>query len=77
MFMYHYLTPLLFGLAFVLLWLDRAGWTTPEAIRRQRATYFAALAAAVAGFVLVSPLTYGFSAAGYDEWLSALVRSWR
>lgn len=77
LFLYHYLTPLTFAVAFVLLWLDRFGWTREGNIRDQRRSYFVVLALAVIGFLAVSPLTYGFSAGGYDEWLAAFVRSWR
>jgi len=77
LFLYHYLTPLLFSLAFVLLWLDRLGWGAPDGPRPQRVSYAVVIALAVAGFVLVSPLTYGFSVGGYDEWLAGFVRSWR
>jgi hypothetical protein len=68
---------LLFGLAFALLWLDRSGWARADDLRAQRRSYFVVFALAIAGFVVVSPLTYGFSVGGYDEWLAALVRSWR
>ena len=37
LFLYHYLTPLVFSVAFVLLWLDRAGWARPGGLRDQRA----------------------------------------
>jgi dolichyl-phosphate-mannose-protein mannosyltransferase len=77
LFLYHYLTPLTFAVAFVLLWLDRVGWTRHGRIADQRRSYFAVLGLAAIGFVVVSPLTYGFSAGGYDEWLAAFVRSWR
>jgi dolichyl-phosphate-mannose-protein mannosyltransferase len=77
LFLYHYLTPLLFSLAFVLLWLDRGGWVRPGGFMRQRASYFAVAALAVLGFLAVSPLTYGFSVGQYDEWLAGFVRSWR
>ena len=77
LFLYHYLTPLTFAVAFVLLWLDRFGWTRVGGIGDQRPSYFAVLVLAVLGFLVTSPLTYGFSAGGYDEWLAAFVRSWR
>ena len=77
LFMYHYLTPLLFSLAFVLLWLDRQGFGSNTETSSQRVGYTLVIALAVAGFLLISPLTYGFSAGGYDEWLAGVVRSWR
>ena len=77
LFIYHYLTPLLFSLAFVLLWLDRSGWAQPGGLKQQRTSYIAVIGLAIVGFVLVSPLTYGFSVGGYDEWLVEIIRSWR
>lgn len=77
LFLYHYLTPLVFGLAFVLLWLDRSGWAQPGGLAGQPLAYKLTIALAVAGFLAVSPLTYGFSVGGYDEWLAGVVRSWR
>ena len=76
LFLYHYLTPLLFSLAFGLLWLDRSGWLEPGA-PRQRTAYVAIIVLAAIAFLVISPLTYGFSVGGYDEWLAALLRSWR
>jgi hypothetical protein len=69
LFLYHYLTPLLFSLAFVLLWLDRSGWWSrggPAAHglygnHRGRGDR-------VSG---ISPLTYGFSVGGLRRWLPA------
>lgn len=76
-FLYHYLTPLVFSIAFVVLWLDAAGWTRGDTWRGQRKSYYLTIAALIVGFLLVSPLTYGFSVGNYDEWLAALIRSWR
>ena len=76
-FLYHYLTPLVFSIAFVVLWLDAAGWIQQDTWRGQKKSYYAIIAAIVAAFLLVSPLTYGFSAGNYDEWLAAVIRSWR
>jgi dolichyl-phosphate-mannose--protein O-mannosyl transferase len=77
LFLYHYLTPLVFSMAFVLLTVDRSGWTRPGGLARQPASYYAVIALAVAGFLAMSPLTYGYSAGSYDEWLASFVRSWR
>jgi hypothetical protein len=33
--------------------------------------------ALVVAFLLVSPLTYGYSFGTYDEWLVGVIRSWR
>jgi dolichyl-phosphate-mannose--protein O-mannosyl transferase len=77
LFLYAYLTPLLFSLAFGLLWLDRQGWLRPGGLAEQPRSYFALIALIAAGFLVMSPLTYGFSVGTYDEWLAAFVRSWR
>src|SRR5688572_20306999 len=77
LFLYHYLTPLVFALAIVLIWLDEVGWTRPAGPGRQRASYYGVMAAAVVGFLLMSPLTYGYSAGAYGDWLVAAIRSWR
>jgi len=77
LFLYHYLTPLVFSAAFVLLSLDRIGWTRPGGLREQRASYKGAIIAAIVLFVLFSPVTYGFSVGQYDERLAAFIRSWR
>lgn len=77
LFLYHYLTPLVFAVAAVLLWLDRAGWIRSGALGDQRGSYYVVFVLAVVAFVAVSPLTYGFSVGGYDEWLVAVLRSWR
>ena len=66
LFLYHYLTPLVFAVAAVLLWLDRAGWIRSAHLGDQRRSYYVVLALAVLGFLAVSPLTYGFSVGRYD-----------
>jgi dolichyl-phosphate-mannose-protein mannosyltransferase len=76
-FLYHYLTPLVLSLAFVMLWLDAAGWTRGDGWGGQRRSYYVVIALAVVAFLLVSPLTYGISVGQYDEWLSGVIRSWR
>jgi dolichyl-phosphate-mannose-protein mannosyltransferase len=77
LFLYHYQTPLLFAVAFVLLWLDRTGWVTTTSTGQPRNSYLAVITVAVFGYLLMSPLTYGFSVGGYDEALASVVRSWR
>jgi len=77
LFLYHYLTPLVFAVAFGLLWLDGAGWITGPDLKGQRTSYYVVMAAVVLAFLLVSPLTYGFSVGHYHEWLVAFIRSWR
>lgn len=76
-FLYHYLTALVFAVVVVLLWLERAGWIRQGGLREQRLSYAVVLTCAAAAFVAVSPVTYGFSIGGYDEWLVGVLRSWR
>jgi len=77
LFLYHYLTPLVFSLACVLIWLEEAGWIRSEPAGGQRASYYGVMIAAVLGFLLMSPLTYGYRAGAYGEWLVSAIRSWR
>lgn len=77
LFLYHYLSALTFGLAFAILWLDRAGWTTSSGLAKQRKSYYAVIALMLLGFIAVMPLSYGLSWGRYDEWLTSIVRSWR
>lgn len=73
LFVYHYLTALVFSIACVALWADEAGLFAA----RHRRWHAVALVVAVLGFLTVAPLTYGVSVGGYDEWLARLIRSWR
>ena len=78
LFLYHYLTPLLFALCAVALWLDHIGWTRPDGLRRQRASYFGVLAALVLGFAAISPFTFAFlTAPAYRELVFGLFPGWR
>jgi len=77
LFLYHYLTPLIFSLATVLLWLDQAGWIRSTDPRRQRRSYYVVVGLLVLGFLAVAPLSYGISGLGLNSYLTGLVRSWR
>lgn len=78
LFLYHYLTALLFSLCAVLLWLDHMGWTRCGGWRRQRASYFAGIAALFLGFALISPFTFSFvGAPAYRELVFGLFPGWR
>lgn len=78
LFLYHYLTPLLFALCAVLLWLDRVGWTRPGGFRRQRASYFAAIGLLVLGFLAISPFTFAFARApAWRELVFGIFPGWR
>lgn len=69
LFLYHYLTPLLFSILFFIWWLDIY---VPKTLRK---TVVVAISAIVAvAFVIFSPVTYGF-----DGWQQSLIwfSSWR
>ena len=78
MFLYHYLTPLLFSLVAVVLWLDEIGWIRGTARWRQRASFYGVVAALFTLFVAVAPLTYGTEwGAGVGDWLFERLPAWR
>jgi dolichyl-phosphate-mannose-protein mannosyltransferase len=78
LFLYHYLTPLAFGLCVVILWLDHAGWTRPGGLRGQRLSYGVAVLLLAAGFVAVSPFTFAFlSAPAYQQAVFTFLPGWR
>jgi dolichyl-phosphate-mannose--protein O-mannosyl transferase len=60
LFLYHYLSPLIFALCFVLLWLDHVGWIRPGGFRDQRPSFFAATTVLVLGFLAASPFMFPF-----------------
>jgi dolichyl-phosphate-mannose--protein O-mannosyl transferase len=59
LFLYHYYTPLVFSSLFVVLWLESIGAIRRRGITNQRWSYYAFLALLLAGFVIISPMTYG------------------
>jgi dolichyl-phosphate-mannose--protein O-mannosyl transferase len=78
LFLYHYLTALLFALCVVILWLDHVGWTRAGGWRSQRTSYFAAIAGLVLGFLVISPFSFSFiGAPAYRELVFGLFSSWR
>lgn len=60
LFIYHYLTPLLFTVLFVVMWFEHIGFITRQSIKQQPARYWFLIGVLLAGFVVFSPLTYGF-----------------
>lgn len=58
LFLYHYLTPLLFSLLLTLLYLDRVLQPMPEKKQHQYLGVIGSLI--VIGFILFSPYTFGF-----------------
>ena len=78
LFLYHYLTALLFALLAVVLWLDHVGWTRPGGWRSQRASYYAAIAVLALGFLVIAPFSFPFVAApDYRELVFGLFPGWR
>ncbi len=78
LFLYHYFTPLVFGIIFVALWLDGAGWIVSSRLRKQRLSYYVVAALLVISFVVVSPVTYGFEAS--PQWhrsFTNFLHTWR
>jgi dolichyl-phosphate-mannose--protein O-mannosyl transferase len=77
LFIYHYLTPLVFGVCAVALWLDHVGWTRAGGWRDQRASYWVVLAIVVVGFALVSPFTLAYiEAFDYQKAVLGLFPTW-
>lgn len=70
LFMYHYLPTLVFTMLLGLLWLDKTKFVRSGHILKQRPIYYGVLVALVAGFALLSPLTYGWH---YSEWYGKAV----
>ena len=60
LFLYHYLSPLVFAVCTLVLWIDHLGFTRPGSWRMQRPSYYAALGLLVLGFFAVSPLSFSF-----------------
>jgi dolichyl-phosphate-mannose-protein mannosyltransferase len=60
LFLYHYLSPLLFALTTVVLWLDHVGWTRPGGFRKQRLSFYFAATALALGFIAMSPFSFSF-----------------
>jgi dolichyl-phosphate-mannose-protein mannosyltransferase len=78
LFLYHYFMPLLFSLMVVVLWLDWAGWTRGEDLRRQRVSYYGAIGVVVLAFLAVSPLTFGLETGSrLADRLFELLPAWR
>lgn len=70
LFLYHYLTPLVFAVLASIYWLDRV-------VSDRYRTYFftTIICIVIIGFVFVSPITYGFSA--WQQSLVELFPLWR
>lgn len=62
LFLYHYLTPLILGIIYGLLWLSASGLFRSPLPKREKYLWYGVLGAAVIVFVYFSPFTYGWSA---------------
>jgi dolichyl-phosphate-mannose-protein mannosyltransferase len=77
LFLYHYLTPLVFVVCAIALWLDHLEWTRSGSWRDQRASYWSGLALVGVGFVLVSPFTLPYvEASEYQREVLHWFRNW-
>ncbi len=72
LFLYHYLTPLLFSLLLGIWWLDTA--VVPK--NRKMVLSIVCICILV-GFVIISPLTYGLSLSDFGYNLLFKISSWR
>src|SRR3989344_3457044 len=72
LFLYHYLTPLLFSLLFAIWWLDSV-----VHLKKREAIAVAASLGIVISFIYISPLTYGFMIPDRLYNIVFLVSSWR
>jgi dolichyl-phosphate-mannose-protein mannosyltransferase len=77
LFMYHYFTALIFSLIAVVLWLDYAGWIRDTGLRQQRLSYYIVIAVLVAGFLVITPMTYGLEASAITDAIFRLFPGWR
>lgn len=69
LFLYHYLTPLLFAVVFVLLWSDEQGW-----LKGKRVYWWAG--AVVAGWVCMLSVTYALPTPGFLSAILAHLPRW-
>ncbi len=60
LFLYHYLTPLLFSVLAVVLWLEKTKVILRRSVKEQPPRYWIIVGLIIIGFVVMSPLTYGF-----------------
>ncbi|MBW1956848.1 MAG: phospholipid carrier-dependent glycosyltransferase [Deltaproteobacteria bacterium] len=67
LFLYHYLPPLLFSLAFTMPILKRAGWIRHGSVKQQGWGYWGVIALLAAGFLFIAPLTFGWPCPGWYD----------
>lgn len=73
LFLYHYLTPLIFSLLAGLWWWDRR---YPGILARSKLLYGASVVALIIFFIFLSPLTYGWPLAAWQS-LTFWLPTWR
>jgi dolichyl-phosphate-mannose-protein mannosyltransferase len=71
LFLYHYLTPLLFSLLFAIWWLDGV---VP---RKKQWVFGIATGCILVGFIFISPITYGIPLSDFWQNLIFSISSWR
>ena len=72
LFLYHYLPALMFAICAIAIWLDPLGLTRPGRFRDQARSVRALFFLIPIGFLIISPITYGFALPEYL--LSAIVQ---
>lgn len=77
LFLYHYLSPLLFAIMLGVLWLDQQGWLYRSSIRHQPRRVYLTVAALFLFFLMFSPLTYGWLLNPDTQKLLFWFSSWR
>ena len=77
LFLYHYLTPLIFSIMVGVLWLDKLRWFREGSVWRQPKRYFVVIGVLALFFVIMSPLTYGFLLSPELQKLLFWLDTWR
>jgi len=78
LFIYHYYSALMFSLIFAVLWLDAIGAIQDKPITQQRWSYYAFTALLIAGFVVISPVTFGVMGdVAMKGWIFKTFPGWR
>lgn len=77
LFLYHYLTPLIFSIMIGVLWLDKLRWFKEGSVWQQPKRFFIGLGLVVLFFIIMSPLTYGFMISPEVQKLLFWLKTWR
>lgn len=70
LFLYHYLTPLIFSIIIALWWLDRT-------VQWKKLFAIVSFAGIAVGFIFISPLTYGYPISQFWQTLLFSISTWR